>query len=203
MVLLRNIRDFAQEGCVLALGTFDGVHRGHKTLLLRTVELARQARLPAAALTFDRHPLALLCPEKAPRLLTTPEQKRVLIERLGIDVMIEQPFTREWATQSPECFLEAICRTLHPRALVVGVNYTFARGAMGNVDTLRRLGPEMGFTLEVIPPILWAGEMVSSTRIRRLLSAGCQAEAEQMAGHALTAFSGRSDSSETGGEKRP
>ena len=108
MLLLHDIREFRQAGCVLALGTFDGVHRGHKTLLLRTVELAKKAGLPAAALTFDRHPLALLCPQKAPRLLTTPEQKRALIEHLGIDVLVEQPFTQQWATQTPERFLREV-----------------------------------------------------------------------------------------------
>ena len=186
MLLLHDIREFHQAGCVLALGTFDGVHRGHKTLLLRTVELAKKAGLPSAALTFDRHPLALLCPEKAPRLLTTPEQKRALIEHLGIDVLVEQPFTQEWATQTPERFLRAVCRAMHPQTLVVGFNYTFGRGAMGTVETLREHSASMGFGLDVIPPILWAGEMVSSTRIRQLLAAGYPAEAEMMAGHALS-----------------
>lgn len=186
MLLLHDIREFEQAGCVLALGTFDGVHRGHKTLLLRTVELARKAGLPSAALTFDRHPLALLCPEKAPRLLTTPEERRALIEHLGIDVLVEQPFTQEWATQTPERFLEAVCRAMHPSELVVGSNYTFGRGAMGTVQTLRAQAAGRGFAVEVIPPILWAGEMVSSTRIRQLLAAGYPAEAELMAGHALS-----------------
>lgn len=185
MLLLHDIRQFDQEGCVLALGTFDGVHRGHKTLLLRAIELARKADLPAVALTFDRHPLALLCPGREPRLLTPPDQKRRLIEHLGIDVLVEQPFTREWARQTPERFLKALCRAMHPRALVVGENYTFGQNAMGNVQTLRELAPRMEYELDVIAPILWAGQMVSSTRIRQLLAAGCAGEAEMVAGHAL------------------
>lgn len=185
MLLLHDMKEFKQEGCVLALGTFDGVHRGHKTLLLRAVELAKKADLPAVALTFDRHPLQFLCPERAPKLLTTPEQKRSLIEHLGIDVLVEQPFTREWATQTPERFLKALQRALRPRALVVGENYTFGQCALGNVKTLREMAPRMEFELDVIPPILWSGEMVSSTRIRQLLAAGCAGEAEMVAGHAL------------------
>ena len=160
MLLLHDIREFRQAGCVLALGTFDGVHRGHKTLLLRTVELAKKAG--------------------------TPEQKRALIGHLGIDVLVEQPFTQQWATQTPERFLREVCRAMHPQTLVVGSNYTFGRGAMGTVETLRQEAENMGFGLDVIPPILWAGEMVSSTRIRQLLAAGYPAEAEMMAGHALS-----------------
>ena len=131
MRLIHDMKDFAEPGCVAALGTFDGVHRGHVHLLRECVRLAGEKGVSALALTFDRHPLALIAPEAAPPALTSLEEKRALIANLGIETLVEQPFTREFADLKPEDFFERLRDALRPRALVVGFNYTFGRKGSG------------------------------------------------------------------------
>lgn len=185
MQILHSLEQFEGAGCVAALGTFDGVHRGHAHLIGRAVELAAARGLPSAAVTFDRHPLALIRPESAPMPLTTNTEKEALMAALGLDVLIEQPFTRDFAAQTGEEFLAQLCGALHPAAIVIGYNHTYGRFGRGDAALLRTLAPRLHYEPVVLEPFVMDGAPVSSTRIRALLAAGDTKEAERLAGHAL------------------
>lgn len=158
--------------CAVALGTFDGLHAGHQALIRRMVAEARRRGLTAAVFTFDRHPLAALKPEAAPAPLLTPEERREKFERLGVEALIERPFTREFARLTPEEFAGLLAESLSPRVCVAGYNYTFGRMGSGNVSALTRLGAALGFEVIEVPAVMMDGEPVSSTRIRALMAAG-------------------------------
>lgn len=182
MLIYTHENQFTGDGCALALGMFDGVHLGHQRLIRCAVELARQTGVPAVVDTFDRHPLQVLCPERAPQQLMSNQQRIRRMEALGVDVLVMRPFTREYASQPPQEFLRELCRALHPRHIVVGFNYTFGSKGAGNAELLRQLAPELGYALTVIQPVTEAGETVSSTRIRRLLAEGDEAAARRLLG---------------------
>ena len=185
MLILHSIKDFKDRGCAVALGTFDGVHRGHALLIKKTRALAAGLNLPSAALTFDRHPLSLIRPDALPPMLTTNAEKERLLEALGLDILIEEPFTAEFAAQTPEEYIHLLCDALHPAAIVIGRNHTFGRRGRGDAALLQSLGSVLGFRAVVVEPLCLSGAPVSSTRIRTLLLSGRRREAEELAGHPL------------------
>jgi riboflavin kinase/FMN adenylyltransferase len=162
---------------VVTIGNFDGVHRGHRVVLGRVVDRARALDARAVAITFDPHPLAVLYPERAPQPLSTVGHKLELLASEGLDGVLVMPFTHELAAQSPRQFVEeTMVAGLGARAVVVGGDMRFGKGNAGNVDTLRELGKELGFEVEVV-----ADEGVgerdgdrrwSSTWVRELVAAG-------------------------------
>jgi riboflavin kinase/FMN adenylyltransferase len=170
-----------RRGCALAIGNFDGVHRGHRALLQRVVEVARQRSLIAAAMTFEPHPREYFSPEQAPARIANLRDK---IEGLG-------HFNCDFASLSPEQFIERVlvqgCRV---RWLLVGDDFRFGAKRAGDVALLRSAGARAGFGVEQIGPILLGGERVSSSRIRAALSAGDLALASDLLGHPY-AISGR------------
>ena len=167
----------------ITLGNFDGVHLGHRELFRRLVKTARRLNCPSVVYTFDPHPLKFLAPEKAPRLLNTPEEKQRLIAASHVDYLIESPFTAEFARMSPEQFIDDILvARLKIKALVVGYDYAFGKGRRGNTDFLKACGKEKGFTVEVLQPVGSDGLPYSSTRIRTMVAAGDVAEVVQLLG---------------------
>ena len=166
----RNEND--ARGCVVAVGTFDGVHIGHQALISRAVSLAREADVPCVVFTFQNHPLSVLAPQRVPSFLSSPEERRRVFAFLGVDFVIEEPFTKELASLSAEGFLSRLVETLAPRTVVVGENFSFGAGGRGTPEFLASQGKNMGFHVEKVPLLSHAGETVSSTRIRVLLSAG-------------------------------
>ena len=185
MTIYRSMDEFDQPACVAALGTFDGVHLGHAQLLRRAVTVAREHGLPAVALTFDRHPMALVNPEHVPMALIDEGEKVRLFEELGLDGMVIEPFTAEFAAQTGEEYLRALANKLRPRVIVVGEDHRFGRGGKGDAALLRRMAPGLGYEAIVIPPVMMDGAPVSSTRIRQLIQKGDISAAERLAGHAL------------------
>ena len=185
MRILHSMEEFDEPGCVVELGTFDGVHLGHARLIERTVSLARAAGVPAVALTFDRHPLSLIRPEAVPPPLTSREERARLLAALGLDALIEETFTADFAAQTPEEYLARVARTLRPRAIVAGYNHSYGRFGRGNAALLRELGEALHYEPVILEAVCVGGEAVSSTRIRQLLSEGRRAEAEALAGHPL------------------
>jgi riboflavin kinase / FMN adenylyltransferase len=158
---------------VVSIGNFDGIHLAHRQLLRRVVECARPAGATATAVTFEPHPASVLAPQRAPTLLSSPEQKARLIEQLGIDLLVVLPFTQELARVSPEDFVrEILVRRLRPISVHVGPNFRFGYRQAGNTDLLGKLAQQIGFQVEVLPMLKLRGEPVSSSRIRRLLSDG-------------------------------
>lgn len=182
MQLIHDMNDFPATGSVVALGTFDGVHRGHASLLRECVQLARARSVPAVALTFDRHPLALICPEKAPVALISAEEKRELMAAQGLDVLVEQPFTRAFADLTPEEFFHRVQTALRPRALVVGFNYSFGCRGKGDVALLRMMCEQQSILCRVMEPVTEGGAPISSSRIRALMKAGEREQAERLLG---------------------
>lgn len=184
MKIIHKMQDWEEAGSVVALGTFDGVHIGHAQLIREAVRLAEEFSVPSAALTFDRHPLSLIRPEAVPKALTTPEEKRERLAALGLDALIEHPFTPEFAALSPDEFFEQLYQSLHPRALVVGFNYTFGRKGAGDAGLLSYLCRTKGVLCRVMEPVCMDGRPVSSSRIRALIRDGNTQEAEALLGRA-------------------
>ncbi len=182
MRIVSSMQEWGEESSVVALGTFDGVHIGHARLIREAVRLAGEFSVPSAALTFDRHPLSLIRPEAVPQALTSPEEKRARLSALGLDALIEHPFTPEFAALSPDEFFDLLASSLHPRALVVGFNYTFGRKGAGDAGHLAYLCREQGILCRVMEPVCADGRPVSSSRIRALIQAGKTAEADALLG---------------------
>ncbi|KMS89847.1 bifunctional riboflavin kinase/FAD synthetase [Prauserella rugosa] len=135
--------------CVVTIGVFDGVHRGHQVLIERTVATAAELGVPSVVLTFDPHPSEVLRPGSHPAQLTTLRRKADLVEQLGADVFCVLPFTPELSRLDPEEFVhEVLVDKLHAAAVIVGENFTFGRKAAGDVETLRTLGKRFGFTAQ-------------------------------------------------------
>jgi riboflavin kinase/FMN adenylyltransferase len=168
----------------VAIGTFDGVHVGHQALLRVAVEEARFFVRPALVFTFDRHPLELLAPDRAPGCLTTPAQRNQLIAEQGADALIIARFDQSLSELSPDAFVEGILKAkLGAEAIVVGDNFRFGKGRAGSVDYLRDVQETFGFTLHALEPVLVDGVPASSTRVRELLRAGDIPAAERVLGH--------------------
>lgn len=172
--------------CVLVLGMFDGVHRGHQELLMQGGERAKALHVPLVVSTFEPHPMEVLFPQKAPRRLTTLSERAELMAGYGVDALCVEDFTRELADTPPAEFLSGLVRTYAPRCVVCGYNYTFGAKGAGKPEDMQAYGLEHGFETLVVPPVEIAGEAVSSTRIRRELEAGELRMASRLLGHAYT-----------------
>ena len=180
---MRMLRDPARMSpCVLALGTFDGVHLGHQALLMRGGELAAELGCPLAVCTFEPHPLRVLRPEIAPPLLTTLPERAALMAGFGVDALCVTRFTTARAGQTPEAYMDELRRTYQPRAVVCGFNFTFGQGGRGNGGMLQAYG----FQTEIVPEVTLEGAAVSSTRVRKALQAGELSLASRLMGHAYT-----------------
>lgn len=167
----------------LTIGSYDGLHLGHQEIIKRIIERARSWGGEAVVLTFEPHPIKVLYPEWNIRLITPYRKKIMLLERFGIDVTINLPFTKDLYEMSAQEFVqEIIQRRVGPRSLVVGFNFTFGRNRGGRADDLKKMGGKLGFGVEVIPPYTTDHEVVSSTRIRELIVQGDIKGANRMLG---------------------
>jgi riboflavin kinase/FMN adenylyltransferase len=161
------------EGTVVTVGTFDGVHLGHRAILEEIERRARAAGLHSVLLTFDRHPLTVLRPDEAPGLLTMPNEKKEILAQFRLDYVAFVSFTRAFSRYTPEEFVEEVLvRRLRARELVIGHDHGFGRGRAGDEDVLRRLGARHGFAVDVVSGIQVGDALVSSTRVRQALAAG-------------------------------
>jgi riboflavin kinase / FMN adenylyltransferase len=157
----------------VTIGNFDGVHAGHRHIMQRVVALARENGWTAAVLTFDPHPAKVVAPDRAPKLLTTIEQRCELMRDAGIDRILVLPFTGEIAKLTPEKFVRQILvDEMQARAVLVGDNFRFGHRASGDTRLLCELGQTCGFTTEVVSGVCRHNRVVSSTEVRRLIEAG-------------------------------
>lgn len=168
--------------CAITIGNFDGVHRGHRELMRRVADYAKQNGLAAAALTFDPHPAKLVAPQRSPRLLTTTIERCRLMTEEGIEQVFILPFDRSIASLSPTAFVEQILvNRLSIRHVIVGEDFRFGNKQAGDTALLMSLGRKHGFTVEAIRKIDSHHHHISSTSVREHLSAGRVSEA----GHEL------------------
>jgi riboflavin kinase/FMN adenylyltransferase len=167
---------------IITIGAFDGVHRGHQHLIQQMVEEARQTERLTGLITFHPHPSAVLSPYNPTRYLSTPGEKAALLERLGLDIMAILPFDQAMAQTSARDFVEQVRQHLHMAELWVGADSALGRGREGNVEALRAIGQELDFTVRVIEPLTWQGQIISSTRIRSLILKGKVRQATQLLG---------------------
>ena len=180
---LAEVADPPAAGRVVAIGVFDGVHRGHREILGKAVEAARAAGGTSAAVTFYPHPEAVLRRGPAPPMLTPPTRKAELLESLGLDELVVVPFDKDFAQLMPESFCSAVLSDhLGARAVFVGENFRFGHGGVGTPADLRRYGRSHGFEVVAMGLALEGGEVISSTRIRELVKAGKVAEAARLLG---------------------
>ena len=162
-----------QEPSVVTVGFFDGVHLGHRAVLARTVELAREREIRSVAITFDRHPREILTPGSEPRLLTTVERKASLIAALGIDTLVVLEFTDAFSQITAEDFVaDVLVHGMHATHAVMGTNFTFGYKAAGTIATLPEMGAPHGMTAEGVDLVDLGGRTVSSTSVREALAAG-------------------------------
>lgn len=159
---------------VVALGTFDGVHKGHRHILQKACTIGREKDLPSVAFTFDRHPAQTLAPDKTPPLLNSFSQRLQKIGAIGIDHVIVAVFDEAFAGMSPEDFIQKVlCQAFNAREVVAGYNFRFGQGARGNAETLAKYQRDGQFSLRIVQPIMddQTGR-ISSTRIREFLQQG-------------------------------
>jgi len=168
---------------VVTIGNFDGVHLGHRAILDRVVQRARELKGQAVALTFDPHPLKVLRPELDLPLLTTGGQKLRLLAQAGLAAVVVLPFTPEFAQLPARDFVSRyFCEALQVREVVVGHDYCFGKGREGNIDLLKEMGRDHGFTVQVMWAVEVDGAVVSSSLIRALLRLGKVAAANRLLG---------------------
>jgi len=175
---------------LLTIGVFDGVHRGHQHLLAQLTERARQQGYTSGVVTFHRHPQEVLSPRTRLPFLTDLTERTELLKGEGVGAIITLSFTSELARLGARQFLNYLKKYLRMRGLVVGPDFTLGRNQEGNIDCLRKLGEDMGFTVTVVPPVTLDGEVVSSTAIRQALAAGDMKKVLRLAGRPFS-LSGR------------
>lgn len=171
----------------VAVGTFDGVHLGHQALIRAAVDEAARAGAEPAVFTFDRHPAEVFAPARAPAYLTTPGQRQEAIEALGAAFLVVARFDADLRSMEPERFAEEVlAERMNARVVFTGDDFRFGRNHQGSVETLRALGRRLGYAVQVVPPVMHAGERISSSRIRRAVQAGDASAARSMLGRPYT-----------------
>jgi riboflavin kinase/FMN adenylyltransferase len=199
MLLITNLSKITTpfQNSVITLGNFDGIHLGHQELVRMVIRRAQDIKGRSIVLTFRPHPLKVLAPEKCPPLISIYEEKIQLFEKLGIDVLVKIPFSLHFAEMSPRAFVKDIlCDLLGAKEIFVGYNYKFGKGREGNTETLKQMGKEYGFSVHEVEQISVGGEVISSTKIRQMLTAGEVEHAAKLLGrpYAITGIVIKGDS---------
>jgi riboflavin kinase / FMN adenylyltransferase len=160
------------QPAVVTMGTFDGLHRGHQAVLAEVTRRARAANLASVLITFDPHPLAVVNPAAAPKLLTLPAEKEAPVQAAGIERFVLMPFTPEVAQLDAEAFVRRLCDEYGMRELVMGYDHGFGRGRAGDVELVQRLAREQSFGVAVVDAVRDNGQPISSTLIRTAVAHG-------------------------------
>lgn len=170
-------------GAAITIGTFDGLHVGHRALIAEAIESASQLDCASCVLTWDRHPAATLRPDRVPPLLTSPERKIELLSDTGVDVLAVLPFDEELSKWPPERFItDVLVAGLGARAVVVGEGWRFGHKATGTTEMLATAGAGAGFVVDAAGLIEVGGEPVSSSRVRKTVAAGDMAVVRTLLG---------------------
>ncbi|MCE5285115.1 MAG: bifunctional riboflavin kinase/FAD synthetase [Pelosinus sp.] len=191
MKIFTQITNLAQQfpNIAVALGTFDGVHIGHQEVIGKAVAFAKKSAGTSVVFTFSNHPLSAIAPEYCPLQLMSLESRANVLEKIGVDVLLTIPFTKEFLQLSPDEFITLLLNELAPKLVVVGPNYSFGNKSAGTPEMLKQAGLRHGFEVEVEPVVTLNGVVVSSTYIRQLITEGKVNEAEKFLGR-LVSLSG-------------
>ncbi|MDH5202125.1 MAG: bifunctional riboflavin kinase/FAD synthetase [Nitrospirota bacterium] len=172
---------------VLTIGNFDGIHRGHQMILLWVIKKAKELEGTSMVITFEPHPVKVLAPEKELKMLTTFKEKARILEAIGIEVLLCVNFTREFADLSPDAFIEdVLVKKIGAKEVIIGYDYAFGKNKKGTTELLCRRGRELGFKVKTIRSVKLDGDVVSSSRIRRLLQKGKVNEVSTVLGRAYS-----------------
>ena len=173
MQLVSDLSKFTPEReTLITIGVFDGVHLGHRHLIRKLIQRAAEGNFLSGVVTFNSNPKAVLSPRTKLARLTTLEERASLLKSLGVDLVIPITFTTEVAALSAREFVLYLKKYLKLRGLVIGPNFALGRGREGNAATLQSLGRELGFTVEVVKPLMTENTLVSSTAVREALARG-------------------------------
>ena len=171
----------------LSIGVFDGLHIGHQAVIGRALQSSRQTSGNAVVVTFDPHPVRVLRPEKAPRLLTSTRHKVKLIEKLGVDAVLLLDFTLKFSRTPPETFIEKLVRASNRLSQIcVGQEWTFGADRSGSIRLLEEMAPKLGFQVVSVPPVLVGDRVISSTLIRSAVECGDLESAAKYLGRDFT-----------------
>ncbi|MDR3159452.1 MAG: bifunctional riboflavin kinase/FAD synthetase [Zoogloeaceae bacterium] len=183
MRVFRGFHRPAASATVLTLGNFDGMHRGHRVLLARLLEKGKALAATAAAVTFEPHPREFFTPDCAPARLSSLREKLEAFSAAGVDAAYVTRFTAAFAAQSAQTFVEdLLCRKLKAQCVLIGDDFRFGAGRQGDLAYLRTAGRALGFDVEAMPTVTFAGERVSSSAVRAALAAGELAKAADFLG---------------------
>lgn len=188
--------DDARTPCALAIGNFDGVHRGHQAMLARMGEAAACLKLSASVMTFEPHPREYFAnlagdPNKAPTRIANLRDKLQALANAGVDRVIVEHFNASFAAMTPQEFIERILvKGMHVKWLIVGEDFRFGSRRAGDLALLMEAGKRYGFEVEALPTVLNAGTRISSSAVREALACGDFTQVKQMLGHPYT-ISGR------------
>lgn len=180
IVLHDNFKNNIDFQTYIALGNFDGLHLGHMGLINKTLELSKKSCTKSLVCTFENHPLSVIYPERAPKLIMSNETKVALLDRLGIDMVNLAHFDEDFMKMSPQDFITNLVRSYNPKGIVVGFNHRFGYKNTGDVKLLSEYSKLLGFELHVIDSVSYDNEIVSSSLIRRLISEGNIKEANSL-----------------------
>ena len=170
------------QQATVALGTFDGLHLGHQSIIKTAVQLAKKNGGPSLVFTFSSHPAQTLDPLHCPPMLLSQQEKIALLAEWGVDVLCQVPFSPAFSRLTPEEFVAFLRKQFSPAAVVVGSNYTYGRFGAGNPDALRQAGRENNFQVVVKELVVQNGQTTSSTAIRELIKAGDVGRAARLLG---------------------
>ncbi|MBQ9537084.1 MAG: bifunctional riboflavin kinase/FAD synthetase [Desulfovibrionaceae bacterium] len=188
MQILHAVLDLPKEAtatCV-TIGNFDGVHKGHQALISQTINQAQAQNLFSLCITFWPHPRSIVTPHKPHAPLSTRHKRFALLKDLGLCAVLELAFTKELASLSPDKFVCDYLVPLNTRLLLTGYDFCLGRNRSGHTEELRALGQQYGFLVEQLEPYYQDGSIVSSTRLRKLISAGYMREANALLGRPYT-----------------
>lgn len=174
------------KNIAIALGMFDGMHLGHRSIVNRAIELSKEIKGISLVLTFQNHPLSVLDKDCMPQAIGNSEIRAEILRSMGVNILLDIPFTKEFSLISPKDFLKILKENFAPKYVVVGKNYTFGKGGVGDGDTLINESKNFNFKAEVCKTVLNGNKPISSTRIRSLIKEGNLEEVNNFLGRPLS-----------------
>ncbi|MCI6692797.1 MAG: bifunctional riboflavin kinase/FAD synthetase [Clostridium sp.] len=174
------IMDNKESDNYVALGSFDGLHYGHLSLVRKTVEVAREKNGKSMVFTYKNHPKTIVKPDSVPKLIMDLDTKLEYLEEENVDIVVLRSFTKEFMSMEAENFIKLLCEDYNVKGIVVGFNFRFGHKNLGNVDVLKNLQKKYGYKLYIMDPYTYKGNAISSTRIRNCILEGEVKEATNM-----------------------